>query len=358
MIKKIPSLIFIFAMFSSTFFAAFKLGTVELSAQEKTGALAPNSRDEPLAKQFSHEKAALFLQSVSLNWTSKRKCFTCHTNYLYLISRGAAEQQTKAHQQIRNELEVLVTQRWEEKGPRWDAEVVMSAAVLAMNDAATTGKLHSATSKALHKMWSVQRADGGFDWLKCNWPPMESDDHFGATMAAIGVGAAPGDYASTPQAQVGIKKLRAYLQKTPAPTLHHQAMVLWAATSLEGIADKNQQQKTIEALLAKQNADGGWSLAGLGNWVRSDGKKLSAKTSDGYGTGFVIYVLRKAGVAAGDAQIQKGIAWLKANQRESGRWFTRSQKKDSKHFITHAGTAFALLALAECESRAKQVGGE
>jgi hypothetical protein len=43
------------------------------------------------------------------------------------------------------------------------------------------------------------------------------------------------------------------------------------------------------------------------------------------------------------------IAWLKANQRASGRWFTRSLKKDSRHFITHAGTAFAVMALVSRE---------
>jgi squalene-hopene/tetraprenyl-beta-curcumene cyclase len=57
--------------------------------------------------------------------------------------------------------------------------------------------------------------------------------------------------------------------------------------------------------------------------------------------------LRLAGVPADDVRIQKGIAWLKKNQRASGRWFTRSAHKDS-NYITNAGTAFALLALAEC----------
>ena len=59
-------------------------------------------------------------------------------------------------------------------------------------------------------------------------------------------------------------------------------------------------------------------------------------------------MLRRAGLPAKDGRIQKGVAWLKANQRESGRWFTRSLNYDGKHFITHAGTAFALMALVEC----------
>ena len=94
--------------------------------------------------------------------------------------------------------------------------------------------------------------------------------------------------------------------------------------------------------------DGGWGLATLGNWSRADGTPQDMTSSDGYGTGFAIYVLRCAGVPADDSRIQKGIAWLKTHQRASGRWFTRSLTKDSKHYISHPGTAYAILALAAC----------
>ncbi|MCS7046076.1 MAG: hypothetical protein NZO58_06945, partial [Gemmataceae bacterium] len=70
--------------------------------------------------------------------------------------------------------------------------------------------------------------------------------------------------------------------------------------------------------------------------------------SDGYATGFLIYVLRRSGVPADHPALQRGIAWLKSNQRESGRWFARSLFKDNKHYLSHAATAFAIMALAEC----------
>ena len=43
--------------------------------------------------------------------------------------------------------------------------------------------------------------------------------------------------------------------------------------------------------------------------------------------------------------IQRGLAWLKANQRASGRWFTRSLNDDKDHYIADAGTCFAVMAL-------------
>jgi squalene-hopene/tetraprenyl-beta-curcumene cyclase len=53
-------------------------------------------------------------------------------------------------------------------------------------------------------------------------------------------------------------------------------------------------------------------------------------------------------VPAGDVRLAKGVAWLKGAQRESGRWFARSLKEDGRHFLSHAATAFALLALEAC----------
>jgi squalene-hopene/tetraprenyl-beta-curcumene cyclase len=40
-----------------------------------------------------------------------------------------------------------------------------------------------------------------------------------------------------------------------------------------------------------------------------------------------------------------GVKWLKANQRESGRWYTRSLNNDKAHYIANSGTAFCVLAL-------------
>ncbi|MDC0261954.1 terpene cyclase/mutase family protein [Planctomycetaceae bacterium] len=329
-------------------FAASELRSEDLTLDNVT-APAANTPNEPVAKSFSLQAATRYLDQSSLHWTKSRKCFTCHTNYAYLIARPAISAKGPAHSQIREALEDLVETRWEDKGPRWDAEVVMSAAVLAMNDAATTGKLHPTTRKALDRMWTVQREDGGIDWLKCGWPPMESDDEFGASMLALAVGVAPDNYAQTEKAQAGMVRLRDYLSKNPAPTLHHKAMLLWADSYINDLLTKEERKTTIQSLLALQKEDGGWNLASLGDWNRSDDKEQDLTNSDGYATGFVIYVLRRAGTAADQPDIQRGITWLKANQRESGRWFTRSLNKDNKHFISHAGTAFATLAIAVCD---------
>ncbi len=314
---------------------------------------APNRADEPIAKSYSLSSATRFLDSASLRWQTQRRCFTCHTNFAYLYARPAIGANAPAHKEVRKFAEQLVGERWKDKGPRWDAEVVAAAAALAFNDAATTQKLHLLTRAALGRMWTLQRDDGSWNWLKCNWPPMESDDHYGVTLAAIAVGVAPEGYAKSDAAKKGLNGIRTYLKENAPPTLHHKAMMLWAGSYVDGVVTDQQRKTWTNALLALQKTDGGWGLATLGNWKRGDKKEQDLKSSDGYGTGFVIYVLRRAGIPANDARLRKGIAWLKANQRESGRWYTRSLFKDSKHYISHAGSAFAVMALGACDQLGK-----
>ena len=309
--------------------------------------LSPNSPHEPIRERFSMDAAVRFFDAAALSWQKERKCFACHSDYAFFYTRPLISWGTPEQVQLRAKLEHLA------ENPRkvkyYVTEVVMAASMLAQNDALTTGKLHCVTRKALDRMWTVQREDGGFDWMKNNQPPSEVDDHYGATVALIGVAAAPDWYAQTPAAKAGLDKLRKYFRNNPPANLHHRAMKLLGSLHLDGIMTEDERRQVVQDLSVLQKPDGGWALATMGeNWQRSDGKQQDLETSDGYGTGFAIYVLRKAGVAADDPRIRKGIAWLKTHQRASGRWFTRSLWKDQKHYLTHAGTSYCILALAAC----------
>ena len=47
----------------------------------------PTKASEPVAKAYSPEKAAAYLDGVGVGWTRERKCVTCHTNLPYLMAR-------------------------------------------------------------------------------------------------------------------------------------------------------------------------------------------------------------------------------------------------------------------------------
>ena len=313
---------------------------------ENVTPLEANRADEPIRDEFSMDAAVRFLDAAALDWQKERKCFACHSDYAFLFTRPLVSWKAPAHDEIRSKLEHLAEHPRDVK--HRVTEAVMGASMLAQNDALTTGKLHPTTRKALDRMWTMQREDGGFDWMKYSQPPSEIDDHYGVTMAAIGVGAAPGDYAETPGAKAGLDKIRRYFHDHPPAHLHHRAMKLLASLDVDGIMTDPERRQVVEDLFALQKPGGGWGVVTMGRWERSDDKPPDMQSSDGYGTGFAIHVLRQAGVAADDPRIKKGIAWLKTHQRASGRWFTRSMWKDRRHYITHAGTAYAILALAAC----------
>lgn len=319
-----------------------------LPAADKPDYPAPDGTtpDEAVAKAWSPAKAAAYLDGVGVNWTRDRKCVTCHTNVPYLMARPLLKGKPDGWREVRTFLEGEAA-KWAAGGkPRGDAFVVATAAGLVFTDGDT---LSDASKQALAKMWQVQRPTGEWNWIKCDWPPLEHDDYYGAALAAVVVTTAPGKYAESDAAKPGLEKLRAYFQKTPAPDLHHRAMLLWAAAKIPNLMTDADRKATIADLRKLQRDDGGWGLPSLGTYARRD-KTMNdpAAPSDGYGTGFVVYVLRQVGVAATDHAIKKGVAWLKANQRESGRWYTRSLNNDKAHYITNAGTAFAVMALSAC----------
>jgi squalene-hopene/tetraprenyl-beta-curcumene cyclase len=309
----------------------------------------PTKADEPFAKSFSPANAAKYLDSVGVHWTRDRACITCHTNMPALMARPLL-QGDEGWKEVREFLEQQVD-KWPkaEKPPR-AGFVIATGFALAFNDAQKTGKLHLATKAALDRMWDMQLETGEWNWLKCDWPPLEHDDFYGVTLAALAVAYAPGDYAKTEKSKAGIEKLKGYFKKNPAPDLHHAATLLWASSKIPGLMTEQEQKKTIEALKAKQHKDGGWSLPSLGTYKRRDAEKTPNDPnapSDGYGTGYITFVLLQAGVKPTDPVIVNAVKWMKTNQRESGRWYTRSLNNDKAHYIANAGTAFCVLALVE-----------
>ena len=326
----------------------------ESNILEKVTKPSQISPDEKMVDEFSLRKAVDYLDNAALDWQQRNRCVSCHTNGLFLASRAeiapADPPNTLVRDYTRNYLEKYAIDKEPAKGDRGAIQgIVSSAAFLVISDVKTTGKLDPITKSAFDFVWAHQNDQGFWDeWLKCNWPPFEVDDHFGVTLVAYAVGMSYDELAQSPEAQEGIERLRNYLQDHSPENLHQSAMLLLASTTWEEVLSADGQQRTIVELFSTQRPDGGWNLLNLGDWERSDGKAQDTSTSDGYATGFVTYVLRKAGVDADDPRISKAIDWLKQNQRVSGRWYTRSPRRDGKHYISNAGTSYAVMALAAC----------
>jgi len=309
-------------------------------------------------------------------------CVSCHTVLPFSLSRAALRGPLGESAVTPNEQKVLdnVTKRvrmWHDVEPFYPdqtrglpktsesrgTESILNSLILVWRDM-PSGHLSPDARLALDNMWALQlkAADmnGAWAWLQFHNAPFEGDSQFyGATLAAITIGSAPGNYQSEPAIQSGIKLLRTWLvANMDAQTPLDRVVLLWASTKLTGLLTRDRQNKIVADTLAKQREDGGFSMAQLiGVWKRRDGTPLDT-SSDGYATGIIAFALEQL-TAAGPEEslrlrdpLKRALTWLRTNQMKSdGRWpavslnNNRPVLSDTGLFMSDAATAYAVLAL-------------
>jgi squalene-hopene/tetraprenyl-beta-curcumene cyclase len=328
--------------------------------------------------------AAAYLDARQTWWsgwqTSARDhqtaCVSCHTALPFALARPALRAELHESDPSSAERRMIddVIKRvhlWREVEPFYPdqtrglpktsesrgTESVLNALVLATRDA-HAGQPSDDARAAFDNMWALQFRNGdlsgGWAWLNFHNEPWEANDspYFGAALAAIAIGREPGGYAATAENQERLKRLREYLRKGMATQpLLNRAMLLWASGGIADLLAADERQAIVDAVCAKQNPDGGWSLSSLGQYKRGDNTPLDT-VSDGYATGLVAYALQRAGVGTTDTRVSHAIAWLVDHQdRATGMWTAsslnkqRDPKTDIGKFMSDAATAYAVLAL-------------
>lgn len=356
----------------------------------KAMAICADQPERKIVSSWDQKAAAAYLdqrQSWWMDWPKAARdhdtfCVSCHTAVPYALSRPALR---KALAESVNERRLLdnVKRRvrlWREIAPFYSdaergayktaesrgTESVLNALILASNEA-QNWELSNEAREALDNMWAEQQIKGSkkgaWLWLRFGNEPWEADDsdYYGATLAAIATGTAPGSCRTRPEIQNNLKMLREYLNREgEAQPIFNRVVLLWASTRLPGLLKAEQQRAIIHEVLAKQQADGGWSLASLaGAWKRHDGTPQEEK-SDGYATGLITFALQQAGISPENEQHKQAIAWLAANQNKTeGSWPAYSLNKNEAHhisrdtalFMNEAATAYAVLALTGADRR-------
>lgn len=314
---------------------------------------------EPIAPAASVAKASHFLETVSLKWTRQNKCGTCHTNLAHIMAEPfLVERDPAAEKEIRDSLfdflasykpgPVPADQQRANNNILWNRLII--ASMFAMSDGEAGVAQDPRTLMRFDQIWTMQNEDGSFNYPRKALPFLEDDGHYVMAMLSIAANYLPAEHLDTPAAAKGLKKLNHYLAVTPAKDQHGELVLMRAALKAPELMSPAKRADLIGRTLALQRPDGGWSVASLGNWPREGGGPNDKNgPSDGYGTGFVLYTLCKSGVPNDSAAIRKGVAWLNANQRESGRWFTASLWSTEAHnYVSTIGTAYAVMALKEC----------
>ena len=308
-------------------------------------------------------------------------CASCHTTLPYALARPTLRSAlgetgpTAAEVHVLEDVEKRVA-LWNEVDPFYPdqtfglpkasesrgTESILNALILANRDA-RDGRLTGETRKAFENLWKLQftrgEGRGAWAWLYFDLAPWESEGaaYFGAALAAVAVGIAPNQYATSAEVEDRVALLRSYLQQDweDRPPLD-RLMLLWASSELSDLLTREQQRSTILLITRLQNPDGGWSLPSLGRWERPD--ELSPDPgSDGYATGLVTYVLQKAGASPTQENVSRALTWLVQNQDPtSGRWPSTSLNRerdptsDRGLIMSDAATGFAVLALTHADS--------
>ena len=361
------------------------LGGTVLCLAIASSAARPRAEGDP-SQAWNKKAAAAYLDQRATWWTTwptaQRDhgtfCVSCHTALPYALARPALRQPLGETAPSPAEAALLanVTKRvtmWRDVEPFYPdqlrgvpktsesraTEAILNAIILARRDAAA-GALSDEGRRALDNMWALQMKtgdqNGAWTWLQFHNEPWEGDSSpfHGAALAAIAIHSAPGGYAAAPENADRVKALHDYLRKNNEQQgLLSRAMLLWASSTAPALLARDKQQAIVDALLAAQHDDGGWSTATMGSWKRNDGTPLDTRT-DGYATGLSTFVLESFADARTQPSITRGLAWLAAHQDPAtGVWTASSLNKqrdpasDAGRFMSDAATAYAVLALTK-----------
>jgi len=305
-------------------------------------------------------------------------CVSCHTILPYALSRpklSALLNEKDVPSPARSVLQ-NVRKRvslWSEMQPYYSdaksgpgkakesrsTESVLNALLLGAHDAGQK-RLDPLARIAFNQAWALQIKSGdnagAWDWQVFHLAPWEAAEsqYQGATFMALAVAWAPGNYRRDPAIQANLQLLRSYLKRQySTQPLLNRIVLLWVAGKLPGLLSNKEQRRLVDTILQQQQPDGGWSLASLGSWTRSDNTPQD-NASDGYATGLITLALKRASLGDRKDAFVRGRRWLEQHQNtEDGSWraYSLNKKRDPAtdvgRFMTDAATGYAVLALAE-----------
>ena len=329
---------------------------------------------EPKVTAFGAESiraAAKYLDDGAVAWMREKSCIACHTPGAYMVDRPMLTQQLGKPSEevladfvgdIRDQVPATKAAGGITYYPGAE-RVVWRTAGLVQWDKHVAGKLSDHTDRALRNMLLQQSSHGGFYMAGSVEIPYVTTDFELTLHAARALVDAPGWLANLkdPDLLQRIERLKTFLRESQPRNDYERALRLDLAAMFPELVRPEDHQADLAMLWSKQRPDGGWctrDMSDTRNWrtpMNENVVKLiealpdaAHPGSDPYMTALAIVLLRESGVPASDPRLQRGLAWLKAEQRVSGRWWMDSLYRGNYEFITYIATAKALQALAMC----------
>lgn len=337
--------------------------------------------DEPKVKAFGLDTikaAAKYLDDGAHYWVREKSCLACHSTGVYMVERTVLTKELgKPSEEVLNDFIRSLPKADGKPGEGNAATSVWRSSGLASWDKYVTGKLSEHTDRSLRHTLMILPDDNMYNTIKLIEIPYITTRFELTVQAMRAFVTAPGWLASLkePELLARVDRIRKFLREHRPLNDYELALKLQLANLNPDLVSKEERDAAIAMLWKKQLPDGGWStrrMSDLMKWrtevhpptERQPWKEAIDPTvvsliqnlpdaanpgSDPYMTAFAIVLLREGGIPASDKRIQKGIAWLKENQRVTGRWWMYSLYRGNYNYITYISTAQALRALALCD---------
>lgn len=313
----------------------------------------PEAPVTPQQVRKAVEQGLAFLEKDAAKWRTERKCATCHhgTMTVWALSEAkgqgypvAAETLADVAKWTKERLKDVNGSSPRDTRPGWNMVNTPAVYLAVMSQAIP--KQNAISSDELKDivghLTRYQEADGSWAWSLAppanRFPPVFESDEVVTMLGYLAL--QPHALASAKEksaARDSWEKAAAWLRKAK-PTDTTQAAALRLLVKVRAGEPAPTLQKEIDQFLRRQKQDGGWA-------------QLEDLPSDAYATGQALYLLSLAGVKNDRPEVQRGVAFLVANQKVGGSWpMTPRAQPGAKPAtnttpITYFGSAWATLGL-------------
>jgi hypothetical protein len=340
-----------------TLLCPLALGGTPAHADGPEKAACAEAAPAPERARQAVERGLAFLEADAAKWREEHTCATCHhgTMTVWALSEAksqgyavAAETLADVTAWTKERLEGIDKPRDTRPGWKMVSTPAVYLGVMALAVPGQDAVSRDDQVRIAGHLLRHQETDGSWAWSSApsqnRPPPVFESDEVVTLLADLALGAqVPTDPGEKSPARDGRAQAAAWLVKTE-PGASTQATALRLFRDVRSGTPPKELDPGIGRLLRLQREDGGWG-------------QEADLASDAYATGQALYFLSLAGVPRDRDQIQRGVAFLVAQQKEGGSWAMKSRAHPgAQPFknpvpITYFGSAWATLGLMRSVSR-------
>jgi hypothetical protein len=302
---------------------------------------APDAKRWKGSPREAAQRGLDWLQPAALQWTTDSNCFGCHVQSQALMGQGVAlGQGYRISMDAVQKLEAFIHSVETPEGA-WPSSPV-SPSIAAFGSMGLAYAMDVRNERADDKMLAalgnllkLQQADGSLDF-DFTEPPIIQGQFMTTANALVAIEWAVRHLKEPKYTEAADRALAWIASHDPETTQDHAFKII--ALMDYGTPDQKRiAWSTVEALVARQQPDGGWK---------------EVPTTDGsnpFATGQALYAFKRAGISVGGEMFRRGVDFLlksQVNEPTSSRGSWKSVHTQSHRNSDFAPTMWAVIGLA------------